>query len=70
MAEKNNIDKLSLKIIEELNDVYEGELPSEEQAYIKALFEENKTEAALADALGVSQQAVNRKIFGEMILMP
>ena len=31
MAEKNNIDKLSLKIIEELNDVYEGELPSEEQ---------------------------------------
>ena len=36
-------------------------LPSEEQAYIKALFEENKTEAALADALGVSQQAVNRK---------
>ena len=29
------------------------------QAIIK--FEENMTEAALADALGVSQQAVNRK---------
>ena len=35
--------------------------PAEDQAYIKALFEENMTEAALADALGVSQQAVNRK---------
>ena len=36
-------------------------LPTEDQTFIKRMFEECMTEASLADVLGVSQQAVNRR---------